>query len=271
MQALRLIFVVLAIVIGTLMGWRAMYPAAPVRQANSGEPAPPAVLPQLDDLPVKRQSIEERLAEAPDYLAFFAEVRRAFPADYVRILGGFAARAATSGRVESPDFYLSETLRRLRQTRGIFAAQAADEPLGHIFEVQAQILTKLAATTPPLCVDFLFGGVSDEFFDFSAKNRDLIAAMATAGLDAILDGQAHKIERPAPTVEDFDRLEDELTARGLDNLEIGALLDGKMPDPPLSAERMCAVGRAYLDALRNLPDDTRLKMYSLAVELMARS
>ena len=235
------------------------------------EPPLPAVLPQLDDLPVERQSIESRLAEAPDYLAFFADLKRAFPADYDRILGGFAARAATSGRVESPDFYLSETLRRLRRTRGILAAQAAAEPLGHVFEVQAQILTKLAATAPPLCVDFLYGGASDEFFDFSEKNRDLIAAMAEAGLAAILDGQAHKIERPAPSVEDFDLLEDELVARGLDTVEIGALLDGNMPDPPLPAQRMCAVGRAYLDALQSLPEETRLKMYALAVELMARS
>jgi len=95
--------------------------------------------------------------------------------------------------------------------------------------------------------------------------------MAEAGLDAILDGQAHRIERPAPTVEDFDLLEDELVARGLDTIEIGALLDGKMPDPPLPAPRMCAAGRAYLDALQNLPEETRLKMYALAVELMARS
>ena len=29
MQALRLVFVVLAIAIGTLIGWRAMHPAAP--------------------------------------------------------------------------------------------------------------------------------------------------------------------------------------------------------------------------------------------------
>ena len=161
MQALRLVFVVLAIAIGTLIGWRAMHPVAPVRQASAVEPLLPAVLPQLDDLPVERRSIESRLAEAPDYLAFFADLKRAFPADYDRILAGFAARAATSGRFESPDFYLSETLRRLRQTRGILAAQAAAEPLGHVFEVQAQILTKLAATAPPLCVDFLYGGASD--------------------------------------------------------------------------------------------------------------
>jgi hypothetical protein len=271
MQTLRLVFVVLAIVIITLLGWRAMHPAAPVGQANSGEPPLPAVLPQLANLPAERQSIESRLAEAPDYRAFFADLKRAFPADYDRILGGFAARAAISRRVESPDFYLSETLLRLRQTRGILAAQAAAEPLGHIFAVQAQILTQLAATAPPLCVDFLFGGVSDEFFKFSEKNRDLIATMAEAGLTAILDGQTHKIERPAPTVEDFDLLEDGLVSRGLDTVEIGALLDGKMPDPPLPAERMCAAGRAYLDALQNLPEETRLKMYSLAVELMVRS
>jgi hypothetical protein len=271
MQTLRLVFVALAIVILTLIGWRAMHKVVPARQVNSGESSPPAILPRFDDLPVQRQSIESRLAEAPAYVAFFADLQRDFPADYDRILGGFAARAAISGRLENPDFYLSETLLRLRQTRGILAAQATAEPLGRIFEVQAQILTKLAATAPPLCVDFLFGGVSDEFFDFSEKNRDLLVTMAEAGLNAILDGQTHKIERPAPTVEDFDLLENALVARGLDTIEIGAVLDGKMPDPPLPAARMCAVGRAYLDALQSLPEDTRLKMYSLAVELMARS
>lgn len=271
MQALRLVFVALALGIGALLFWRALHPAAPIQPPSAAESRLPANPPQLGALPAERRSVENRFAAAPAYQAFFTDLKRALPADYDSILGGFAARAATSGRVESPDFYLSETLRRLRQTRGILAAQAQAEPLNHVFEVQAQILAKLATTAPPLCVDFLYGGVSDDFFDFSEKNRDLIAAMAEAGLTAILDGQSNKIERSAPTVEDFDLLEKQLVARGLDSVEIGTLLDGKMPDPPLPAQRTCAAGRAYLDALQDLPDDTRLKMFALAVELMARS
>jgi hypothetical protein len=95
--------------------------------------------------------------------------------------------------------------------------------------------------------------------------------MAEAALQAILDGGSHRIERPAPTVDDFNLLEQRLAERGLDGVEIDALLDGKMPEPPLPAARMCAAGRAYLDSLRNLPEEIRLRMFALALELMARS
>ena len=271
MQALRIVFVVMAIAILALIGWRGRQPLVPIRQATGAVPRLPALQPR-SKFPTERQSIEAELAATSDYSAFFADLKRDLPGDYERILNGFAAQAAAAkGRVESSDFYLAETLRSLRQSRGILAAQAEASPLSRVFDVQTQILAKLAATAPTLCVDFLYGGASEPFVSFSKGNRDLIAAMAEAALGAIVDGQAHHIQRQAPSVDDFNLLEQELVTRGLDKVEIGALLDGTMPDPPLPAERMCAAGRAYLDALQHLPDDTRLKMYTLAVELMARS
>jgi hypothetical protein len=66
-------------------------------------------------------------------------------------------------------------------------------------------------------------------------------------------------------------LENALTKRGLSKVEIDALLDGKTPDPPLEDARMCAAGQTYLDVLSGLPEPARLRIYGLAVELMARS
>ncbi|HWG06343.1 MAG TPA: hypothetical protein VG271_15135 [Beijerinckiaceae bacterium] len=268
MQALRVVFVVLAVAIAGLLGWRTQ---------NLGPTAQPAVnapalaQPQASQFPERRRAVENEIASAASYSGFFADLKQDFPADYDRLLNGFAVRAAASGHVESPDLYLAEALRGLRQTRGVLAAQAQAEPLGRVFDVEAQILAKLAETAPPLCVDFLYGGTTASFLGFSGSNRDLMAAMADAALQAILDGQTHHVRRPAPSVDDFNVLEQGLVVRGLDDVEIGALLDGKMPDPPLPAERMCAAGRSYLDALQGLPQDTRLKMLALAVELMARS
>ena len=48
-----------------------------------------------------------------------------------------------------------------------------------------------------------------------------------------------------------------------------AILDGKTPDPPIADDRMCTVGQIYLKTLATLPEPERLRIYGLAVELMA--
>ena len=62
-----------------------------------------------------------------------------------------------------------------------------------------------------------------------------------------------------------------MAAKGLSQAEIEALLDGKTPDPPLPEARLCKAGRVYLEMLKTLPEPVRLRIYALAVELMARS
>ena len=52
---------------------------------------------------------------------------------------------------------------------------------------------------------------------------------------------------------------------------IEALLDGRSPEPAVEDARMCAAGRIYLETLRELPEEIRMRIYALAVELMARS
>ena len=134
------------------------------------------------------------------------------------------------------------------------------------------MLRALAAKDPRLCVHFLYGGESPGFFEFSAQNRLLVAAMAIAGIDAIHDGEIKRIDRPAPTGKDFDALEKALRAKGLDTPEIEALLDGKAwGDPPIGDAKMCRAGQVYLETLAAMRELTRLRIYGLAVELMARS
>ena len=166
---------------------------------------------------------------------------------------------------------MAEAARSLRLSRGILAVKAGRQALEHIFELHFAMLQALAAKNPRLCVNFLHGGESPGFFEFSAQNRGLVAAMAIAGIDAIHDGEIKRIERPAPTGTDFDALEKALRAKGLDTPEIEALLDGKAGDPPIGDAKMCRAGQVYLETLAAMPESTRLRIYGLAVELMARS
>jgi hypothetical protein len=87
----------------------------------------------------------------------------------------------------------------------------------------------------------------------------------------VLDGQASRITRPAPADTAFQKIESELTDRGFGRGEIDALLDGRVPDPPLPDAQMCRAARAYLDVLKSLPQDARMAIYALSVELMSRS
>jgi len=96
-----------------------------------------------------------------------------------------------------------------------------------------------------------------------------MAAEAEAGLVAIDDGAHKKIDREAPTAADFDDLEKLMLAKGVDPAGVALLLDGKAPEPPLSDAQQCANGLVYLDAMKALPDLQRLRLYALALEVMA--
>jgi hypothetical protein len=228
-------------------------------------PAPPAAR------AAARKSIEARIAQVPEYQRFFDRLRLALPSQYEATLNGFADRLVATGKEQSVDAYLSEAVRDLRQARGALAAKADGAALARIFDVQLAMLDALSKTDQRLCVDFLYGGASEAFYQFSAKNRQLAGDMAIAGLEAIVDGQTKENTRQTPTDADFALLEKAMAAKGLSQSEIEALLDGKTPDPPLQDARLCQAGRVYLEMLRTLPEPVRLRIYALAVELMARS
>ncbi|MGH6840908.1 MAG: hypothetical protein ACREDV_02285, partial [Methylocella sp.] len=200
-----------------------------------------------DEIDAARRAFQEKLKAAPEYAAFFDRLKTVFPSDYESFLAAFAERSAASGATASADLLMAEAARSLRLSRGILAAKAGPQALEHVFELHIAVLRALAAKDPHLCVDFLHGGESSGFFEFSAQNRGLVAALAIAGIDAIHDGDIQRIERPAPTGMDFDALEKELRAKGLGTPEIEALLDGKASDPPIGAAKMCRAGQVYLE------------------------
>jgi hypothetical protein len=223
------------------------------------------------EIAATQQAFEEKLKTAPEYRAFFDRLRVAFPSEYGSFIAGLAQNSAATGEIGSADFLIEEAVRLLRLSRGVLAAKAGPAALEQIFALQLAMLQALAATDPHLCVDFLYGSHSSRFLEFSAQNRNLIAAMAIAGIDAIQDGQLKQIERETPTGEDFDVLEEALRARGLGTPEIEALLDAKTNNPPIDEGEMCRAGQLYLQTLATMPGERRLRIYGLAVELMARS
>lgn len=239
-------------------------PEVPVAQAVS---APEPVDPRL----TARARVEQAIAAAEEYRTFFQRLRQAFPTDYAAAIDAFADERPREGAPTSVDFYLAESVRRLRQTRGVLAAKAEPVALSRIFDLQLDVLRAISAEDKKLCAAFLYGGVDQDFQGFAARRRALVAEMAVVGLEAIVSGQARRLERSAPSEEDFRALEKALAARGLRKSEIDSLLDGKTPDPPFDDAKTCALGQTYLEALRALPEPARQRIYGLAVELMARS
>jgi hypothetical protein len=240
---------------------------AEIVAAAPAEPAPPSSKSRAE----ARAEIEAILAAAPEYALFFERLRTLFPSDYESAIERFSADRLAGKAEASVDFYLSEMVRELRQSRGVLASKAEAGPLTRVFDVQLELLRAIASQNRRLCVAFLYGGVDQEFHDFAAGKRSLVAEMATAGLEAISSGQTKKVERALPSEADFRALETALAGRGLSKVEIDALLDGKTPEPPLDDGAMCAAGQTYLEVLRTLPEPIRLRIYGLAIELMARS
>ena len=274
MHILRAVLVIVAFVASVALGWE-LFDAAtrPDLGPDRGEPRRIAAIAPLEgDLrPMARQAVEERLQLSEDASAFFRAMRSAFPQDFDRLINSFAARAVDGSKLDSPDVYLAEAVRTLRKTHGVLAAKADAAHLEKLFETQTLMVDALARTDPQMCVDFLYGHATQRFYDFSAKNRALVAQMAQASLDAILDGRDRRIDRRAPSDADFVQLEYALQEKGLGRTEIEALLDGKAPNPPLPDATLCEAGRVYLETLRAMPEETRMRIYGLAVEVLART
>ena len=246
------------------------------QQAALPNPAPPSAAaiepPAPEPLALARQSIEREIAtKAPDYAVFFARLRTSLPTEYDAILNDFAKEALDGKDLSNVDALLSEAMRDLRTSNGILAAKADGPALAHIFDVQLRMLQALVTADPRLCADFLYGGVSQAFFAFAATHRPLVADLAIADVDAIASGRVNRIERDPPSDADFNALSSGMKAQGTTDAEVAAILDGKMPNPPPPDARMCTVGQIYLKTLAGLPEQARLRIYALAVTLMARS
>ncbi len=246
-------------------------PAAPGAGPNGANKATPISLNPREKLTAARQLIAGRLNDAPEFAPFFETFQKSFPAAHTRAFDNFAETAAKGGHVESADLYLAQALRSLRSSHGILASNASPEVLMQVFDMQAAILKALSVNNPGLCADFLYGAASEPFFLFSKAHRKLVADMAEASLKAIMDGKEKGIQRTAPDAKEFAELEAALRAKGLEKPEIEMLLDAKTPEPPLADTTVCRSGIIYFETLRALPEETRTKIYALAVRLLARS
>jgi hypothetical protein len=301
MHHLRLLFIGLSALLGGILVWTLVSEHQQTLQRDRlgavdgtpGRPVPvtprPAPAPQrplsADTAPVTttpapasptqtallagRTRVSDRMAEAPEYRDFRNRFAATFPGDWTRALEVMSQRPEAS-QVDTPDSIFVEALKNLRRSRGALAGKAGPDLLSAVFEQQMRLLAALSRTDKRLCVDYLFGEESQGFLDFARTHRTLAAGMGSATLDAIIDGSTKRIDRPAPSDADFAELEKILTQRGLGAAEIEALLDGRHPDPPIADDRLCDAGLVYLDVLKQMPEETRLRIYALAVELMSR-
>jgi hypothetical protein len=216
----------------------------------------------------EQAALQEKIGQTSEYQPFFARLRALYPADYEAALKAGAAQGMDKSD-NAADLFLNESVRQLRQNRGLVGARAGGQALDHLFELHLKVLRQLAVGDAALCVDFLNGAPAGRFGDFTGGHRALMADWASAGLEAIGDGAEKKIDREAPTPQDFDDLEKRLLDKGLDKSAIDLLLDGKEPNPPLTDEETCYNGIVYLEAMQSLPDLQRLRLYALALEVMA--
>ncbi len=281
---LRLLFLALAALLAAALAWGLMRDEGGARHAGSRPagsqlagsrpaalptPRPPSS-PSLEGFARERALLAQWLTQAPEYADFARKYATTWPIDWTGFIDKNVRATMTGTPSANPDAAFAEALRDLRRSRGIVAAKAAPEALTRIYDAQAATIAALSVLDKRLCVDFLFGQSSKAFVEFSERHRPLVARMADAAIDAIIDGGTSRVARSAPGDADFEALEAGLRASGLKKEEIEALLDGKHPDPPLPDERLCSAGMAYLEVLKRLPEETRMRIYAFAVEVMSR-
>ncbi len=227
--------------------------------------APPSL-----DLAKARAALLAKLADAAEYQGFINGLRIDFPDVYEKSLE-LAAAENLGAQKNGADLYLTKAVMLLRESFGVEAARAGAQAMQRVFDSQLDVMRHLERSDVSLCVDYLNGGSNGNFVAFTGANRTLMGEAAHLGLLAILDGKEKKIAREPPTDEDFSALELALRAAGLSSNAVGALLDGKKPDPPIPDAEMCKAGIAYFEALKALPESTRSRLYALALDVMARS
>lgn len=280
MNALRIVSLLIAVAVLSLLGWRATVRPAPVSTAARPapriaaladamrSPAPLAIAPLLlrpADPPAPAAAPPpEGSLDVPEFASFYGRLKSDYPRDYDAVFGRTNAPSSANAAIW-------DALRDLRQSKGILAAEAGDAALDRFFDARSALLDGLAPLNARQCVDFLYGVTDSSIADFTAAHRGLVATLADRTLDAIADGRARHLDRPAPTSADLDALSSGLSERGLSPTEIGLLIDGTTPDPPLPDARFCDIGRAYLDVLHGLPTEARQRIYGLAAQLLARS
>jgi len=271
MHILRTVLLIMALGTSLFLGWRFYETIRNPRGTDGTNTAGGNAQPTADQLASARRNVEKVLKQSPEFASYFASLDKNYPSDYMHILAGFISRATKSGHAETPDYYITEAMRVLRQNRGILATKASDFSLQRVFEQQLEVVGAMEAADPRVCAEFLHGGATDGFFEFSKGHRALMARLAQAGLDAMLDGQQQNVERATPSDADFTMLDGALQANGLDRPQIETLLDAKVQDPPLSDTSLCKAGRVYLETLRTLPDEIKMRIYALALTLQART
>lgn len=272
MNVLRYVLLGLAACMLVVLGWRLASVPGPGRPPEAVPPEASAPARQeADQLAAARKLVEDRLTEVPQFAAFYRQLDEEFPRAYASVVDGFSHKLASTGTLPTPDAMLLETLRNVQQSQGILAARASGAQLTALFDARLALLDALAPQDPKRCADFLYGNADLPLAEFSAQHRDLVAALASQQVAAMKDGQDRHMDRETPTSADFDLIAHGLEARKLSPDEISVLLDGKTVDPPIPDSRLCEMGRIYLQTLRDLPEDSRKRVYGLAAELLARS
>ena len=270
MRALRYSFLVIAVCVLGLLGWRSLQNRP---QSFSAGPQPvPRIVEQPVFPPVAPPaapiaSADQRIAEIPEFADFYGKLRIAFPEDFAAFRKALGAATPMPGA----DAAIWDAMRDLQQARGVLAAGADAATLDRYFDARSAMVAGLAPLSPRLCADFLYGQTGATIAEFTAAHRGLVATLADRQLAAIVDGVAQHRERAAPTDADIDGLAAALKARDLSQTEISLLIDGQAPDPPLPDSRLCQIGQVYLETLHDLPPDPRHRIYGLAAELLARS
>jgi hypothetical protein len=231
------------------------------------EPPAPAQ-PYVPPDPELESAWADKIRDAPDYQDFFGQMRAQFSPQWTQALRDASAEGGLN-KPDGVDLLMSLAVQEARRKSGLLAARADVAEMDRLFSTQLAVARQLAATDPALCVDFLNGGAAQRFTAFAATHRAIMAKQALAGLTAMEDGEKAKIQREAPTQADFDLLEKALREKGLTPEAIALLLDGKQPPTPIPDAQACNNGVAYLETLANLAEPERMRLYALAVQLMA--
>lgn len=268
---LRIVLILVAIGLAGALAWNMTRGQAPIVPREVGFGRVVGQPPTRDAIDGERRLILARVAERPAFKVFFERATAAYPRDLDKLLDAFARRGLDARSLDGGETYVSDTLRALRRDRGVMAGRASLDLMTRVFEAQARLLGGLAGADKRLCVDFLLGQTSPAFLDQVGRNPALLADLATATIDAMIDGESRRLERGPPTDGDFDLLEAALTRHGLGKPEIAALLDGRLPDPPIPDAALCDAGLVYFDALGSLPEDVRDRLYALAIQAMGKS
>jgi len=207
-------------------------------------------------------AVEDKLLRDNRRGALYTAIQQHYPEDFEALATQIANYARDGQTPAQLDVAARAFLAAAQQQHRAEFVQAPHDALADYRQAEIAVVGDLRSTDAHLCAEYLNkGGITSD-----AGSGDLRVALQQRGWEADAAGRdtpaGRDLSRPAPAT--WRRVADTMVAHGITQAEVAAYFQ-PAAGQPLDANRQCAAGLAFLNAVDDLPDREADQLYGYLV------